>query len=52
MAVLIAAVVCAGLIACLVQINIVWHEFSVENAIEPVLLLVIIVCSTGFWTLL
>ena len=31
--------------------NIVWRELPV-NAIEPVLLLVIIVCSTGFWTLL
>ena len=31
--------------------SIVWRELPV-NAIEPVLLLVIIVCSTGFWTLL
>src|SRR4030095_2445524 len=55
MAVLMIAVVSAGLIACLVQAalgTIIWREFSVERAIEPVLLLVIIVCSTGFWTLL
>ncbi len=55
MAVVVVATVCAGLIACFVQAalgTIVWREFSVESAIEPVLLLVIIVCSTGFWTLL
>ncbi len=55
MAALAVAIACAGLIACLAQIavgTIVWREFSVEKAIEPVLLLVIIVCSTGFWTLL
>jgi hypothetical protein len=53
MAVLMVGIVCAGFIACLVQTVfgiIVWSELSV-NAIEPVLLLVIIVCSTGFWTL-
>jgi len=55
MAVLTIAVFGAGLIACLVQAalgTILWREFSVERAIEPVLLLVIIACSTGFWTLL
>ena len=55
MAVLMVATACAGFIACLAQIavgTIVWHELSVGNVIEPVLLLVIIVCSTGFWTLL
>lgn len=54
MAVLMTAIVSAGLIACFAQMvfgNIVWREIEV-NAIEPVLLLVIIVCSTGFWTLL
>ena len=54
MAVLLLAIVCASLIACFVQTalgTIVWNEFNVEHAIEPVLLLVIIVCSTGFWTL-
>jgi hypothetical protein len=54
MLVLTVAILCAGLIACFVQTSfgtIVWRDLSV-NAIEPVLLLVIIVCSTGFWTLL
>jgi len=54
MAVLSVAVLCSGLIACLVQTAlgaIVWREAS-ANALEPVLLLAIIVCSTGFWTLL
>src|SRR5439155_22720912 len=54
MAVLMFAVICAGLIACLVQTalgNIVWREFTAD-VIGPVLLLVIIVWSTGFWTLL
>ena len=48
-------VVCAALIACLAQValgTIAWKEVSVQNAFEPVLLLVIIVCSAGFWTLL
>ncbi|HMJ65252.1 MAG TPA: hypothetical protein VK615_07860 [Candidatus Binatia bacterium] len=55
MAVLMIAVVSAGLIACLVQAalgTILWREFSIERAMEPVVLLVIIACSTGFWTLL
>jgi len=55
MVVLMAAVVSAGLIACLVQValgTINLSEFSAERALEPVILLVIIVCSTGFWTLL
>jgi len=53
MAVLTVGMVCAAFIACFVQTIfgiIVWRELSV-NAIEPVLLLVIIVCSAGFWTL-
>jgi hypothetical protein len=55
MGVLAVAVVCAGLIACFVQTalgTIIWGEFSLHNVFEPLLLLVIIVCSTGFWTLL
>ncbi len=54
MGVLTAAMICTGLIACVVQTvlgNIRWHELN-ANAIEPILLLTIIVCSTGFWTLL
>jgi len=53
--VLMIAVVSAGVIACLVQValgTINLSEFSVERALEPVVLLVIIACSTGFWTLL
>ena len=54
MILLAVATVCAGLIAFLAQTilgTIVWQEIH-ANAIEPVLLLFIIVCSTGFWTLL
>ena len=53
-AVLMVAVACAGLIACSGQALsgiLPWREIN-ANAIEPVLLLVIIVCSTGLWTLL
>jgi len=53
MIVLAVAMLCAGLIACIGQTifgTIVWSEIR-ENAFEPVLLLVIIVCSVGFWTL-
>jgi hypothetical protein len=49
------AVVSAGLVACLAQMAlglIVWEHFQPDHAVEPVLLLTIIVCSTGFWTLL
>ena len=55
MAVIAVGVVCAGLIACFAQLalgTIAWKEVSVQNAFEPVLLSVIIVCSAGFWTLL
>jgi len=54
MAFLMAGMVSAGFIACFVQTVcgvIVWRELPV-NAIEPVMLLVIMVCTTGFWTLL
>jgi len=54
MVVLMVAMICAGFIVCSVQSafgTIVWRELH-SNAVEPVLLLVIIVCSTGFWTLL
>src|SRR3954447_19714802 len=54
MTVLIVTTIFAGLIAFFVQMaagTIAWREIN-ANAIEPVLLLVIIVCSTGFWTLL
>lgn len=54
MAVLSVAIAVSALIAGIVQTafgTIVWRELSI-NAIEPVLLMVIIVCSTGFWTLL
>ena len=50
MAVLGVAIAVAALIACAVQTafgTIIWSELSV-NAIEPVLLVVIIVCSLGF----
>ena len=53
MAVLMVGIICAAFITCVAQTFlgiIVWSEVSI-NAIEPVLLLVIIVCSTGFWTL-
>lgn len=49
------AVVFASLIVCFTQTDlglIDWPNFRVEHAFEPVLLLTIIVCSTGFWTLL
>jgi len=52
--VLAVATLCASLIVVSVQIAfraIVLSELSV-NAVEPVLLVVIIVCSTGYWTLL
>jgi hypothetical protein len=55
MMVVTGAVVCAGLIACLAQLalgTMSWSEVTVQGSFEPVLLLVIIVCSTGFWTLL
>jgi hypothetical protein len=55
MVVITVGAVCAGLIACLGQLalgTIAWKEVSVQNAFEPVLLLAIIVCSAGFWTLL
>ena len=29
-----------------------WEHFQPDHAVEPLLLLTIIVCSTGFWTLL
>ena len=48
------ATICASLIVVSAQIAfraIVLSELNV-NAIEPVLLVVIIVCSTGYWTLL
>jgi len=47
--------VSAGLIACFVQAalgTIEWEHFQLDHAVEPVLLLSIIICSTGFWTLL
>jgi hypothetical protein len=50
-----SAVVSASIIACLAQTalgTIVWAQFRLHEALEPVLLLTIIVCSTGFWTLL
>jgi hypothetical protein len=49
------AVVSASLIACLAQTVlglIVWPDFKSDHVFEPVLLLIVIVCSTGFWTLL
>jgi len=49
------AVVSAGLVACLAQTAlglIVWRDLKPDHVVEPVLLLTIIVCSTGFWTLL
>jgi hypothetical protein len=55
MATLAVAVFCAGSVACLAQLalgTIAWRDLSVQGAFEPVLLLVIIVCSAGFWTLL
>jgi hypothetical protein len=55
MATIALAVLCAGSIACLAQLalgTIAWKDLSVQEAFEPVLLLVIIVCSAGFWTLL
>jgi hypothetical protein len=51
--VLMVATVCSALIAFLGQLvfdAINWRDIN-ANAIEPVLLLVIIVCSVGFWTL-
>jgi len=54
MVVLGVAMVCAGLIVCSVQMafgTIDLGKLQV-NAIEPVLLLVILICSTGLWTLL
>jgi hypothetical protein len=55
MNVLLVGIVCAGVIVCFVQSAfgvLVWKHLRAHNVIEPVLLLVIIVCSTGFWTLL
>jgi len=55
MATVAVAVFCAGSITCLAQLalgTIAWKDLSVQGAFEPVLLLVIIVCSAGFWTLL
>jgi hypothetical protein len=49
------AVVSAGIIACLAQTGlgtIVWAQFRLDEVLEPMLLLIIIVCSAGFWTLL
>ena len=49
------AVVSAGLIACLAQMTlgvIDSEQLQPDHAVEPVLLLTIIVCSTGYWTLL
>jgi len=49
------AVVSASLVACLALTalrSIDWKDFQPEHVFEPVLLLTIIVCSTGFWTLL
>jgi hypothetical protein len=49
------AVFSAGLVACLVQTtlgSIVWGDLKPDHVFEPILLLTIIVCSTGFWTLL
>src|SRR5262249_37332538 len=49
------AVVSASIIACFAQTalgTIAWAQFRLDVAIEPALLLTIIVCSTGFWTLL
>ncbi len=49
------AVVSASLVACLAQTAlglIVWRDLRPDHVFEPVLLLTIIVCSTGFWTLL
>jgi hypothetical protein len=55
MAALLIAIISAGATVCLVQGalgTILWRDFGVERAAEPVLLGVIIVCSSGFWTLL
>jgi hypothetical protein len=55
MAAVVAAVFCAGSIACLAQMalgTIAWKDLAVHDVFEPILLLVIIVCSAGFWTLL
>jgi uncharacterized membrane protein YcfT len=49
------AVGSASLVACLAQTAlglIVWRDLRPDHVVEPVLLLAIIVCSTGFWTLL
>jgi hypothetical protein len=55
MTVLTVGVILAGLIACFVQTAfgiLDWKELRMDTALEPILLLVIVVCSTGFWTLL
>jgi len=55
MAIVALAVLGAGSLACLAQLalgTIAWKDLSVQEAFEPVLLVVIIVCSAGFWTLL
>jgi len=47
-------ILCSGIIVCLAQAAfgiLVWREFNPGRAMEPVLFLTIIVCSTGFWTL-
>jgi len=50
-----SSVVFAGLITVLAQFAsglLVWKEVAMHNILEPILLLAIIVCSTGFWTML
>jgi hypothetical protein len=52
--VLVAAILCASAVACLTQTvlgTVKWSEFTVQDGVEPVLLLVILVCSAGCWTL-
>jgi hypothetical protein len=49
------AVLCAGMIICAVQSAfgiLAWRDFGVGRAMEPVLFLIVVVCSTCFWTLL
>jgi hypothetical protein len=50
---LAAAVFCAGVVACLAQTvvgGIVWAGFKFQDVVEPVLLLVVLVCSAAGWT--
>jgi hypothetical protein len=52
--VLAAAILCASAVACLTQTvlgTVKWSEFTVQDGVEPVLLLVILVCSASCWTL-